>query len=134
MIDWKKVFSSEFFLQIDRVRLHRADWLILILGAALVVSGLIVVLIKRSKTNPFAKKLLTRLTQMLVTTGFLEIIWFGLRYEAVRWFGTRVAAALVLAGGLVWLGFILNDFRKRFKKETEAWQKEQLKMKYLGQK
>jgi hypothetical protein len=134
MIDWKKIFSEEFFFHIDRIRLHRSDWLVVIIGSLFIIGGVITTVIRRSKQNPFTRQFLLQLTKVFLTIGLLELVWFGLRYEAVRWFGTHFTAVLIFAGGMVWIGVILKKYFQTHKSQTESWQKQQLKMKYLSQK
>ncbi len=134
MIDWNKLFSYEFFFKIDRVRLHRSDWAILVVGAMLILAGVFASVYKRYRQVPYAKILLARLVRLFITTGILFGLWFGFRYESVRWFGTRFAAVIILAYGLTWLGFILVDYIRNYRPHKQLWEKEQLKNKYLVQK
>jgi hypothetical protein len=134
MIDWKQIVSPDFFFKIDRVRLHRSDWAVLIVGALLLIAGIMASVYKRSRQVPYAKILIARLVRLYITIGILFVLWFAFRYEVVRWFGTRFAAVLILVYGLVWLGFIAADYFKNYRPNKELWEKEQLKNKYLTQK
>ncbi len=127
----KKIFTTEFFFQLNTATMQRSDWAVLIAGAVLVAAGLLFIVIQRTKQNPFTKSILSRVAKLFITIGLLELFWCLVRYEAVRWFGTRFAAAVVLLIGLIWAGFILKDYLKNHKSKTVAWEREQVKLKYL---
>lgn len=131
MFDFKEIFSQEFFFAIDRVRIHRSDWAVLIFGGALVILGVVKTVLKRYRANPVAKALLGRFAKLFLTIGFLEAFWFGLRYQEVVWFGTRIVPVLIFLVGIVWLGFILKYYFGIYRVEQANWQKEQQKLKYL---
>ncbi len=132
-MNFKKIFTSDFFFTIDIAKLHRTDWVVFIVGALLIAVGLFISILRRNKANPYSKSVLSRLSRLFITIGLLELLWFLFRFEAVKWFGTRFTAALVLLIGLIWLAAILKDYFKNHKKRTTEWEKEQLKLKYLQQ-
>lgn len=126
MFDIQKVFTSEFFFQIDRVRMHRSDWALFLIAALLILAGIGALWYKRMQVVPYAKNLLARLARLFFTIGVLLGFWFVCRFEAVRWFGTRFAAVLVIVYGIVWLWFVFWDYRKNYKPNKSGWEKEQI--------
>ena len=129
-IDWHKVFTVKFFFQLDREAPHRVDWAVLYFGGALVLIWLIIWVVTR-KASPVNKELWRKIGRLTLTIGLLEAFWFGLRYEGAQWFGTRATAAAFVVIGLIWLGFIIKYYFSMHRVKKRAWEKEQIKLKYL---
>src|SRR6185503_20310234 len=130
MIDWQKVFTKDFFFSIDRLQLHRVDWVVLYFGGALVLIWLVLWIVRRRLKNPISQQLVARVGKLMLTIGLLEALWFGLRYQNVVWFGTHVVAAGLGVIGLVWLIFIIKYYFTLYRIQRQSWEKEQTKLKY----
>jgi Ca2+/Na+ antiporter len=113
------------------VLLAKSDKVFFVLGGCLFVLGLGLRLFAWRAKNPINKKLFRRSAKLFDTIGILEVLWFGMRYENVRFFGTHFVALLCLLIGLVWLGFLVHYFFTAYPNEKRALEKQQLKEKYL---
>lgn len=104
---------------------------------AYIFSGLVVVAIllwlvrKYAVKHPIVKKLLGKFATLAFWVGLLGLIWFGFRFEAVPIFSKRYWSALVLVGGLVWLGFVKWYWLRHFSREKSEYDYNQLKSKYI---
>lgn len=130
----KYIFSSEFLFFINRVIVERVDYGFLYFSLGLLVLGLVAWLFKRryKRANPLLAGFFARLVNLFTTVGILGVLWFGVRYEAVRWLGTHFAFLLILLVALVWLGFILKYRLLVYPKERQKAEKEAIKNKYLS--
>ena len=127
----KQYFTSNFLFQIDRVMLHTADKAFALAGIVAVVLAILFRVWAIFAKNPVTKKLAIRLFSLLLFIGLAELIWFGARYQTVSFFGSHFVAMFILLIGLVWFIFIAKYFFGKYKREVLAWQKEQVKLKYL---
>lgn len=133
-INWKEIFTQKWLFGIDRVLLHRFDKSMFVFGLGLVILGII---LKAGSwwyvRNPFLKKILNRLAMLGFVIGFLELLWYGLRFENTRVLGTHFVALLIALAGLTWLFFIAKYLFTQYRRDVEQWKKDQVKQKYLNQ-
>jgi hypothetical protein len=127
----KQYFTSKFLFEIDRVMLHRADKVFLSVGAILVVLAIIFKLAAVYAPNPVDGKYRQKFYNLFLNIGLSEVVWFGARYYFIRFFGSHFVALVILAIGLVWFVMIATKMVKNYRKEKIAWEKEQVKLKYL---
>jgi hypothetical protein len=64
--------------------------------------------------------------------GMAGLIWVGARYQLVGLFGTHLAFIVLLIVAGVWKLFIVKYQLKMYSAEKMAWEKQQLKAKYLN--
>jgi Ca2+/Na+ antiporter len=107
MTSLKAFLSPQYLFTINSVLLAKSDKVFFVLGGCLFVLGLGLRLFAWRAKNPINKKLFRRSAKLFATIGILEVLWFGMRYENVRFFGTHFVALLCLLIGLVWLGFLV---------------------------
>jgi hypothetical protein len=101
--------------------------------AGLVVLAVLIWIFRRLLIkHPVVKKLINREANAIFWTGLLGVIWFGFRYEAVPIFSKRLWAGLIIIMGLIWLGFIKWYWLKRFKREKQEYDYNQVKNKYIS--
>jgi predicted membrane protein len=131
MIDFHKIFSQTYLLDIDQLTLHRSDKGLFVVGGALVIVGIIFRLISWSAKNPFTKALRRRFSTWALTIGLLEALWFGLRYQNTQILGSHLVAFLILLIGLVWFIYILKYALGQYRRNLAQWEKDLLKQKYL---
>jgi hypothetical protein len=116
--------------------LNNYDWITGYVFAGLVALGLITWLVRKFFTShPVGKKLLNKWANAFFWTGIIGVIWFGFRFEAVPIFSKRIWAAGVILLGLIWVGFVLWYFFRRFFAEKREYDYNTVKNKYIpGQK
>lgn len=132
MFNIKEIFTTQFLFQVDRVTLHRSDKMFLWIGAILVALAILFKIAQIFSGNPVDKKFIDKIFKLVLTIGFLEVVWFGARYQNVMFFSTHAAAMLFLLVGVVWFVFIGINFLKNYSKEKNILRKELIKQKYLN--
>ena len=130
MIHFKNLISIQYLFTIEAV-LTRTDKLFLLLGAIAVALAVLMKIASVTALNPVDKKFRGKFYRLLLTVGLWEIIWFGCRYENVRFFGTHFVALLGLLIALVWFVMIIVKMIKNYRGEKTVWEKEQVKLRYL---
>lgn len=131
-INWNEVFSNKFWFGIDRSAIHLSDRLFLYAGGALVVLGLITLIYVRFASNKFLAKVALRVAKIFATIGLLEVFWYFLRIQYVQALGTRFTAALILAGGLVWLYWPIKYLISHYKTDMAEAERASMREKYLA--
>lgn len=116
----------------SQIGLVRSDKVFLITGAIFVALAVVFRILKALAKHPIKAKLLAKFYVWVLTLGLALVVWFGARYQNVRFFGTHFVALLMFLAGLVWLIFILVYWMRKFPSEKQQWDKEQLKQKYLN--
>lgn len=131
-IDWSLVWSSQFWFGIDRFKgVSMADKIILWFGVGLLAVGIIVLVYRLLSKNVLLKPILGRISSVFISVGLLEMFWFLLRSQLVNTLGSRFTAVLI---GLIGLGFLygpLKYFLRQYSQDATAYQREELKNKYL---
>jgi hypothetical protein len=130
-MDIKSIFTKKFLFDINPIMIENVDKLFGVVGALLIVLAAVLKVAAMFAPTPVDREYRNRLFAMFLTTGVLEIIWYGLRSQNVRVFGTHFMALLILLVGLVWFVLIVKDFVKKYRVQKETWEKEQVRMKYL---
>lgn len=130
-MNYKNILTSDYWFNIDTIGLHVVDKVVFGIGVGFVVVGIVLALINRRTKNPFDKALLGKFANALWITGAVEMVWFVFRYENAIYLGTLFVAGLIGLAFLVRLAFLAKDLFKNRKAALEAWQKEQVKLKYL---
>ena len=130
-IDFQKIFSKTYLIDIDPTLIHRSDKALLIFGAVLVMLGIIFRLTAMMSPHPYARNLWRRLSTWALTIGLVEALWFGFRYEQAQYLGSHLLAFLILLIGLIWLVPILKYWAKQYSSDVAQWEKDQIKQKYL---
>jgi hypothetical protein len=86
---------------------------------------------KRTAKVALKKELFWRMAKPFLFLGITELLWFGARYEYVSFFGSHFVAFLLIVIATVWLGMGLKWKFKVFPGLYAAWEKEELRQKYL---
>jgi hypothetical protein len=131
-IHWKNLASSDFWFSVDRINLHLVDWAFLTVGLILVALSLLVKLLALYTRHPVTKKLLNRFFRLFFWIGICEALWFALRYQNAGVVGTHAVAALILLIGLASAIPVLSYWFTKYGRERDAWDKQQVKLKYLN--
>ncbi len=130
-MNFKNLLTADYWFAIDRTSLHLIDKTVFGIGIAFIVIAIVLVLIRRRTQSPFYRSLLGKFSNIFWITGALEVVWFGFRYENAVYLGTLFVAAFI---GLIFLlraGFLTKLFIRNRKTALQAWQREQVKNKYL---
>lgn len=127
----KQYFTSQYLFKINPAFIDSGEKLMGLLGVVLVLLAAVLKISAVLAPTPLDKKYRNKFYSLFLTIGLLEVFWYLCRYENVRFFGTRFVAWLYLLVGLVWLVSLLVKTMKNYKPEKLAWEKEQLKGKYL---
>lgn len=131
---FSNILTYSYWFDINRVLLQRSDKLVVLIGVLLVLFGIAMRVVAMLESVPLRIELFKKLARLGFTIGFLEIAWFGARYEYVKLFGTRAVAAAILLIGLWWLISIIRYYFRDYKPALIVWHKEQQKQKYLNPK
>lgn len=127
----KHIFSYDFLIYINRVRLDGTDTAFAIVAAVLIAVAIAIRVYMYFEKHIVRHQLLARLWYMCLTIGLLGAVWYGARYQLVGWFGTHLAFILLILMGVVWSGYILKYYLRSYKKERSHWDHRQIKDKYL---
>jgi hypothetical protein len=129
----KHIFSYDFLFYVNPVRLGVTDQVFAGAAVLAIVVAIIAKLYVRFSKNEVSRKLAHRLSVLFATVGALGVLWYGARYQNANVFGTRFAFLCIAVVGLVWFSFIAKYWWKQYRPEKLAWEKEQVKLKYLNQ-
>ena len=132
MVSLKKLLSADYLFNVDRVILTRSDFIFYYFGIALVLLAIVMKIASTKAPNPVDKHYRQKAFTLFVTIGILEILWFGARYQAIRFFGSHFVALVILCVGIVWAVFLITDIVQHYKPAKEKWEKEQVRQKYLA--
>jgi pheromone shutdown protein TraB len=127
----KHFFSYDFQIYINRIRFETVDKIFAGLAILLCVFAIVVWITQRVSANPITKKLLAKWFAWAGTMGLIGLVWLGARYQLVALFGTHLAFLIVLVIAGVWKLYILKYMYRVYPAEKAAWEKQQLKNKYL---
>lgn len=130
-MDFKDLVTTKFLFEINRLSIEQSDKIFFAIGLALVILGIVFKLAEIFSPTPADKKYRRRFFTILFTIGLLEVLWFGFRFQTIRFFGTHFAAILILAAGAFWAVFAIKDLVRNYRKEKQVWEKEQVRLKYL---
>jgi hypothetical protein len=129
--NFKEFLNPDFWFAVDRASLHLTDKVIGGIALGLIVLAIAFFVAQRRVASPFDRDILSKFSAATFWFGLCEALWFGMRYENAYFLGTRIVAALIAVVFLVWLGFITAKYLRQRKPALAAWQKEQIKLKYL---
>lgn len=131
MINFKKLVSYQYLFQIDRLALSRFDKAVAFLAVALLLLAAVFKFASMSAPSPVDKKYRHRFYSLCLWLGLALAVWFGARYEGVMFFGTHFVAFAILLTGAVCSVWQAVKMFKNYSAEKSAWDKDQLKLKYL---
>lgn len=131
MFKFAKLVSAEYLFNINTIMLTRSDKLFFIIGSVFVLLAVVLKIAALYAPNPVDTAIRNRFFRLFLTIGLIEVIWFGARYQNVRFFGSHFVALLTLLIGLIWFVQIVVAAFRHYKTDKTAWEKEQVKLKYL---
>ena len=133
MFKFKKLLSYQYLFEVNPVLLTRSDKFFAAIGVVCVILAIVFKISAIYSPSPIDKNMRERFFNLFLTIGILEVIWFGARYQNIRFFGSHFIALLILVIGLVWLVNLILKIVKNYSIEKSAWEKDQVKNKYLPQ-
>lgn len=128
---FKNFFTSQFLFSINRIQIQPADKFFLLVGVAAMVVAIVFKLAAKFSPSPVDAKYRNKLFNVFLFLSLAEIIWYGARAQLVRFFGTHFMALLVILIALMWLIMALWKMFRHYRGEKQAWEQEQVKLKYL---
>ncbi len=131
MFNFQKLLTKDYLFKVNTVILLRSDKLFFVIGGVLVVLAIIFKIASLYAPNPVDKVLRNKFYRLFLTTGILEVIWFGFRFENVPFFGTHFVALLILLIGAAWFVKLVVSTIMHYKGDKVSWEKDQVKLKYL---
>lgn len=131
-INWKEFITTQYWFGLERGIVRLTDSVILYAGAALMLIGVILLIVKLINKNKLLKPQIGRFSSVFMTVGLLEMLWYVLRWQYVNALGSRAAALLILLIGLLFLWKPVRYFLFDYKKDIAVQSKEDLKEKYLN--
>lgn len=127
----KQYLTAKYFFYINPILLDRSDKAFFAAGAVLVLLGAVFKLAAVLSPTPVDKKYRNKFFNLFITIGIAEVVWFGARAQDVMFFGSHFVALLALLIGLIWGVWLLVFIIKNYRREKVAYEKEQVRMKYL---
>lgn len=136
MISFKPLIDPSFWFQLDPNYLSPVfEKGFFALFALMIVLGAIVRIMARKKgTDRFSKDVKMRWGVMLMTMGFLGLVWFFFTYEGVPFFGARFWFLIWLAGVAAWKIFLFRYMKHEVPSMKERAQSHADANKYLPRK
>ncbi len=129
---FRKFLTLDFLFFINPLVLDKTDKFFALISICFIALSVGLKLFCRASKNIIVKKILQRLFNLCATIGFSGVLWFGARYQNVKFFGSHFVFIIIMLIALVWFGFIAYYFFSKFRNEKIAWEKEQLKFKYIN--
>lgn len=130
-INWSEFAKTSYWFGIERGVIHLTDKIILGFGAALVILGVLVLLVRILAKNQLIKPSLGRISSVFISVGLLEMLWYLLRTQYVNVLSSRTAALLIGVVGLMYLYKPIKYFLSQYKNDLVSFHQQQLKDKYL---
>lgn len=130
-MNFKQFLSPQYFFQINRVLIAEGDKWFFVAGIVLVIMAIVFKLGALYAPDSVNRKYRQKFFSLLLSIGLAEMVWYGARVQNVSFFGTHFTAWLVVLIGLVWLAVLMVKMFRHFGKEKRAWDKEQVRLKYL---
>lgn len=131
MIHFRNLISKQFLLDLSYSGLARSDKEFFLIGALALVFAVLLKIAAVMGPTPVDKKYRNRLFNLMLFVGIWEVVWFGLRYEEVMFFGIHLVAMLGLLIAVIWLVILVISLTKSYSTEKQTWEKEQVRLKYL---
>ena len=131
-INWKEFITTNYWFSLDRVNpSHLTDKIILYAGAALLLLGVIILIVKLISSSKLTKPQLRRVSSVFITVGLLEMVWYVLRWQYVNALGSRTTAAVIAIIGFIFLLKPIRYFIFTYREDLSLLSKEEIKEKYL---
>ena len=127
----KHFFSYQYLFDVNTVFISPKEKLFFMAGAVMVLLAIVLKIAAKLSKNPVDVKYRNKFYSLFLSIGIAEVIWYGARYENVRFFNTKFVAWSIVLIGIIWLVTILVKTFKNYGAEKTEWDKEQVKLKYL---
>lgn len=129
-----KLYDYYFWFTQPATILSRADFVFGYLFLAVLLLAIILGVWARFIPHEVVKKLVKKFFLLTLNLGLVGLFWLAVRFENIPILAERFWAGLILILGLVWLLFIVKYLIFDFRPEKLAYEKEQVKNKYIPRK
>jgi hypothetical protein len=129
----KQFVSPQYLFQFNTAYVSPQEKLFFLAGVILILLSVALKISSVLAPNPVDKKFRNKFYHLFLTIGLGEIFWYLCRYENAMFFGSLFVALLIILIGIVWFIGILVSIFKHYSEEKTAWEKEQVRLKYLPQ-
>ena len=126
----KNFFSYHYQFYVGTM--GRSDKLLFSMALMFILLAIVFKFAEVFSPNVIDRKFRAKFFNLFLTIGILELLWFGARYQNVQMFGSHAVVFAILLIWFVWLVFIVKDLIQHYSAERQAWEKEQIKLKYLN--
>lgn len=127
----KHFFTSDYLFAVNTVFISPKEKLFFVSGIVLVLLSIVLKISAKLSKNPADVKYRTKFYHLFLTIGLSELAWYFCRWQNVRFFNTKFIAWSIILAGIIWLLKISFVIFKNYNAEKTAWEKEQIKAKYL---
>ncbi len=129
-LNWKDYVTIQFWFG-SEYTLHNIDKTIFLIAVLVVALGILALILKFATKNKFLASTFAWFAKIFLTIGFLEMIWFGMRYLYVQTLASHFVALLIAVAGLIWIYNPIKYLITRYKVDMENAQREMSREKYL---
>lgn len=127
----KNIFSYQNLFQINTAFLSPQEKILFLVGVVAFLLSIIFRISASLAPNPIDKEFRHKLYRVFMFCGVGEMLWYLVRWQNVPFFGTHFISGAIFFIAFVWLIWIIATVIKNYSSKKEAWNKEQLKLKYL---
>ena len=131
LMNLKQYISPQYLFTFNSANISPQEKLFFIFGAVLVLLAIVIKISAVLAPSPVDAKFRNKFYKLFLTVGLGEVLWYGFRYENVKFFATPFVALFIVAIGLVWFVALLIGLLRRYKTDKQIWEKEQVKLRYL---
>lgn len=131
MPNFKKLVSLSYLFQTEGVILSRSDKIFFMAACLSLLLSVVFKIAELMSKNPVDKNFRGKYFNLFLTLAIWELVWFGSRYESVRFFGSHFVALLGFIVAGVWFVLLTIKMAKEYRPAVSAWEKEQVRLKYL---
>ena len=129
----KTFFSYQNLFQINTAYISPQEKMFLLAGGVAVLVAIVLKIAAVMAPNPVDKTFRNKLYRAFLFLGLGQMVWYFLRYENVKFFGSIFISLILCLIFIIWLVFIAGHFVKNYKSQKMEWEKNQQKAKYLPQ-
>jgi Ca2+/Na+ antiporter len=128
---FKTFFTPQYLFQVNSAFISPAEKLFFLAGGILVLLAAVLKIASVLALNPVDRAYRQKFYRLFLSIGISALIWYLCRFENVTFFDTRFVEWLIVLLAIIWFVVIVVKTIKNYGKEKNAWDKEQVRLKYL---
>ncbi len=101
MLNFHKLYSFDYLFTVNRISLTRSDKIFFVLAMGFVLLAIVLKIAAHYAPSQVDKKYRDKFYGLFLTAGLLEMFWFAMRYQDIRFFGSHFLALIILLIGLI---------------------------------